>query len=253
MSAKVLIVDDEPHARRYLRDLLIKDSEIEVIGECKNGREALSFLKNITPDIIFLDIQMPGITGMEVASELKSGNALVIFTTAYDQYALKAFEAEALDYLLKPFDEQRFFEVLNRAKDILERDQQAQFSEKMMNIYNDYRQSLSPHLVEFIIKQKGLELAIKVNDVVTIESSSVYVILHTMAESSLYRTAMHLLEQQLPPNFVRIHRAYIINTDHVLESKYLNNNTFSFEMSNGKNVVSSRAYKLAITNFINDA
>lgn len=247
MNVSALIVDDEPHARRYLRDLLSKDQEIDLLGECKNGREALTFIKNKKPDIVLLDIQMPGITGIEVAHQIKSSNSLVIFTTAYDQYALKAFEAEALNYLLKPFDEKRFFEVLHKAKDIIALEQQAGFGEKIMHLYNDYRQSRSPHLTEFISKDKGLERIIKISDVVFLEARSVYVILHTQNDAILYRAALNLLEQQLPSEFLRVHRSFIINVNYIKEFRYLNNNTFAFEMKNEEKVTSSRSYKAAIS------
>lgn len=127
MRLSVLLVDDEPHARRYLKQLLTQDDEVEVIHECKNGQEVLNFLKTQEPHIIFLDINMPGISGVEVAEQLKSTSSLIIFSTAYDQYALKAFEVEAFDYLVKPFGEERFYGVLNRAKEVVHKLQQASF------------------------------------------------------------------------------------------------------------------------------
>lgn len=239
----VLIVDDEPHARRYVKSLLQKDTEIAILGECKNGREALAFIKSKKPDIILLDIQMPGITGVEVAEQIKNTNSVVIFTTAYDQYALKAFEVEALNYLLKPFDEQRFFEVIDKAKEVIERNQQLQFSEKILDLYTNFKQSQSPHLTEFEIKENGLSRFIKVNDILLLEARAVYIILHLANDAVLYRTTLNELETQLPVNFIRIHRSFIINKDFVSTFKYLNNNTFSFTLSNEKEVVSSRSYK----------
>lgn len=246
MSISVLIVDDEPHARRYIRNLLLKDHEINVVGECKNGREALVFIKEHKPDIILLDIQMPGITGIEVADQVKETNSVVIFTTAYDQYALKAFEVEALNYVLKPFDEHRFFEVINKAKDVIEHNQQIQFSEKLLNLYSSFKQSQSPHFTEFVIKEKGLHRIIKIKDVLLLEARSVYVILHIDKDAILHRTTLNTLEAELPANFIRIHRSYIINKDYISEYKYLNNNTFSFKLHNNKEVISSRSYKMSI-------
>lgn len=243
MKITAIIVDDEPHARRYIHDLLDKDEEVHILSECKNGREVLEFVKNKIPDVIFLDIQMPGMTGMEVATKLKSLNSVIVFTTAYDQYAIKAFEVEALDYLLKPFDEKRFYEVLDRVKEIIEKDQQALLSSKLLNVYDKFKQAQSPHVHKLIIKEKGLERAIAIEDIAYLEASSVYVIIYTKAESILYRTTLNLLEQQLPNNFLRVHRSFIINTNHIEISKYLNNNTFSFMMTNGKKVTSSRSYK----------
>ena len=243
MRLSVLIVDDEPHARRHIKSLLENDDEVEVVYECKNGREVLNFIKNKTPSIIFLDINMPGLTGVEVAAELRNKNSLVIFSTAYDQYALKAFELEAFDYLLKPFEDARFYEVLERAKQTIEKYQQAAFSEKFAGLYQEYNNSLHPHLTEFVIKEKGFEYTIHVEDVLYIEASSMYAELHCLDAKVLYRTALNLLEQQLPANFIRIHRSFIVNKNFVESIKYLNNSTYMLTMKNEDVIISSRKYK----------
>lgn len=243
MRLSVLLVDDGPHARRYLKQLLAQDDEIEVINECKNGQEVLNFLKTKEPHIIFLDINMPGISGVEVAERLKSTSSLIIFSTAYDQYALKAFEVEAFDYLVKPFGEERFFSVLNRAKEVVHKLQQASFSEQFADLYKAYNQTLSPHLTEFVIKEKGFEKKVGIHEILYIEASGIYAVLHQKESKFLYRTALNLLEQQLPPNFIRVHRTFIINTDFIASMKYLNNNTYSITMKNGDVIISSRKYK----------
>jgi len=247
MKLSVLVVDDEPHARRHLKKLLLDDSEVEITHECKNGKEVLAFLKNQVPSIIFLDINMPGISGIEVATSLKSIDSLIIFCTAYDQYALKAFELEAFDYLLKPFEDKRFYEVLNRAKTTIEKNMQAEFSKKFASLYKEYNNSIMPHLTEFVIKEKGFENTISVNEVLYLEASSIYVILHLQNKKVLYRTAMNLLEQQLPPNFIRVHRSFIINSEYIKTVKYLNNNTYLLTLDNDHVVISSRKYKALIT------
>lgn len=243
MRLSVLIADDEPHARRYIKELLSEDNEVEVVYECKNGQEVLNFLKNKVPSIIFLDINMPGLTGVEVASKIKSSGSLIIFSTAYDQYALKAFEVEAFDYLLKPYDKKRFTDVLQRAKSTVERFQQAEFSEKFVELYKEYNQSIEPHLTEFRIKEKGVEQIIHTNDVLYIEASTIYAVLHLKNGKVLYRAALNLLEQQLPSNFMRVHRSYIVNTSFISSSKYLNNSTYMITMENEDVIISSRKYK----------
>ena len=243
MRLSVLIADDEPHARRYIKDLLREDEDVEVVYECKNGQEVLNFLKNKVPSILFLDINMPGITGLEVAAQLKSTASLIIFSTAYNQYALKAFEVEAFDYLLKPYGRERFFEVLNRAKVTVERFQQAKFSEQFTTLYQEYHQSISPHFTKFVVKEKGFERSIPVHEVLYIEASSVYAVLRLQASQVFYRAALHLLEQQLAPNFIRIHRSYLINKSFVKSSKYLNNSTYMITMENDDVIISSRKYK----------
>mgnify|MGYP000302479277 FL=1 len=245
-----LIVDDEPHARRYLKELLKSESEVMVIGECKNGQEALNFIKNKVPNIVFLDVQMPGMTGIEVASKIKNTEAFVVFTTAYDQYALKAFEVNALDYLLKPFEEKRFQEVLQKAMLTISRTKQALFSDKFVQLYKDYNQSLSPHITSFQIKDKGIVKEYKTSDVFCIEASSVYAMLHLKEGTALYRTALNLLEEQLPTNFIRVHRTFIVNIDYIESFKYLNNSTYSFTLKNGLVIISSRSYKDAIARIL---
>ena len=165
---------------------------------------------------------MPGINGVEVASKMKTVDTLIVFSTAYDQYALKAFELEAFDYLLKPFENKRFDDVLNRVKTAVEKSHQAQFSEKFATLYKAYNNEIMPHLTEFVIKEKGFEQKISVASILYLETSSIYVILHVQNRTYLYRTAMNLLEQQLPSNFVRVHRSFIVNKDYVQEVKYLN-------------------------------
>lgn len=247
MNISILIADDEPHARRYLKTVIQKYAPSSVIFESKNGEDVLEFVKHKIPDLIFLDINMPGINGIEVASKLNDINSLLIFCTAYDQYALKAFELEAFDYLLKPFDDKRFQIVLNRVISTLEIRKQANFSNKFAELYYEFNQNLSPHLSEFVIKEKGFEHRISVNDVLYIEASSVYVIINLLEKKYLYRVALNLLEQQLPGNFIRIHRSFIINKNHIKNSKYLNNSTFMITLKNFETIISSRKYKSIIT------
>lgn len=246
MRLSVLIVDDEPHARRHLKNLLSKDADVDTIYECKNGKEVLNFLNNKVPNVIFLDINMPGLNGVEVASKLKNVDTLIVFSTAYDQYALKAFELEAFDYLLKPFENTRFYDVLNRVKAAVEKNHQAQFSEKFATLYKAYNNEIMPHLTEFVIKEKGFEHRISVSDILYLETSSIYVELHLQDKTVLYRSAMNLLEQQLSSIFVRVHRSFIINSEFVESVKYLNNSTYKFTMTNGDVIVSSRKYKTLI-------
>lgn len=246
MNYSILIADDEPHARRYLKSLISKFSDTSEVFECKNGEEVLEFVSHKTIDILFLDINMPGLNGIEVASKLIDTNSLIIFCTAYDQYALNAFELEAFDYLLKPFENKRFQLVLNRAKSTLEIRKQANFSSKFAELFYEYNQSLSPHLSEFIIKEKGFEKKIAVNDVLYLEASSVYVVINLLEKKYLYRVALNLLEQQLPNYFIRIHRSFIINSKQVVNCKYLNNSTYMLQLKNDETIISSRKYKEVI-------
>lgn len=247
MRLAVLIADDEPHARRYIKKLLSKDGDVEIIYECKNGSEVLNFLATKVPDILFLDINMPGVSGIEVASKLKTTNSLIVFSTAYDQYALQAYELEAFDYLLKPYGTHRFNEVLRRVKLTIEKERQAAFGKKFAELYKGYSELDTPHLNEFIIKEKGFEKTIKVKEIFYIEANTIYAVLHIESRKVLYRASLNLLEQQLPPNFLRVHRSYILNLDFIRSCKYLNNSTFMITMKNDHKILSSRKYKESIS------
>lgn len=249
MKIKTIIVDDEPHARRYLGDLLKEDDELEVLAALKNGREALAFLDEQQVDLIFLDIHMPGINGLDVMRQLPEGNApFIIFTTAYDQYAITAFEAHALDYLLKPFDNQRLKKSTDRVKEQLSLRKESDLHQQMVRLYQDFQDAKSPQVTEFVIKERGFEKVVKTKDILWIEANSVYAELHTAQGKDLYRVALNLLEKELPREFLRIHRSLIVNTSHVTKTVYQNNNTYRFSMQNGHELVSSRSYKPEIMN-----
>lgn len=243
MIYKTIIVDDEPHARRYLSGLLHADDEINEVGQFGNGKEALNFLADNSVDIIFLDIEMPNVNGLEVIRNLPKGyKAEIIFTTAYNQYAITAFEAQALDYLLKPFDESRLLKALIRAKAQIDLKASNQLQQKISLLYEDFKAAKSPQLSEFILKEKGLEFKVRSNKIYAIQAESVYVELITKNNRHLYRIAMNDLETRLPKSFLRIHRSTIINMDFLKKWKYQNNSTFLFEMSNGDSFTSARGY-----------
>lgn len=247
MSIKTIIVDDEPHARRYLSDLLREDEEVELLDELKNGREALVYLKDNLVDLVFLDIHMPGINGLEVIQQMPGDHSpFIVFTTAYDQYAITAFEASAMDYLLKPFDKQRLTKSLDRVKEQIELRKESGFHQKMISLYRDFQDAKSPQLTEFVIKERGFEKVIKATDILWIEANSVYAELHTHDEKHLYRVALNLLDKQLSSDFLRIHRSIILNTSHISKTSYQNNNTYKFRMDNGRELLSSRSYKAEI-------
>lgn len=244
MKIRTIIVDDEPHARRYLNELLATDEDLEVMAELKNGREALDYLAHHDTELVFLDIHMPGISGLEVLKQVPADSSpFIIFTTAYHQYAITAFEAQAIDYLLKPFDEKRLNKAMDRVKEQLSLKKAAGFHAQMVRMYQDFQDAQSPQLTEFIIKEKGFEKVVKTKDILWIEANSVYAELHTLEGRHLYRVALNLLEKQVSGSFIRVHRSYLLNTDHILKTTYLNNNTYRFKMANGHELVSSRSYK----------
>lgn len=240
---KVLIIDDEPLARFRISDLLKKDPDVFILGECKNGTEAVRHIHQKNPDLIFLDVQMPDLDGFEVVSQLKA-DPLVIFVTAFDQYALNAFDVHAVDYLLKPFDDQRFFDALERAKRQIGLQQTSQFKNKLLNLMQEFQAEPDQYLSAVTLKDRGKTRQIALEDVLWVEADGNYLALHLANEHVLYRSTMNAFESDInPTNFLRIHRSLIINNAHIKDVQYQNNNEYQFQLSNNHTLVSGRLYK----------
>lgn len=220
-----MVVDDEPLARSIIATLLREDTEIEIIGECGSGTEAVQSVFALRPDLLFLDVQMPGCDGFDVLEQL--GTALpkaVIFVTAYDQYALRAFEAEALGYLLKPFDDARFAKVLERGKAVV----------------RDSRRESS----RLILKSSGKVTVIRTDDIDWIEAADYYACLHVKGKSHLIRRSLADLESELDPAlFSRIHRSTIVNLAQVSELTSDANGNYEVVLLDGTGVRLSRGYR----------
>ena len=222
---RTLIVDDEPLARRNLRLLLERDPQIEIIDECRNGREAVQAVNKLSPDLIFLDIQMPEMDGFDVLASVGAEQIhAIIFVTAFDQYALKAFEVHALDYLLKPFDDARFQKALEQAKSQIEQRALNKISRKLLALLEEReskREQRAPrksYLTRLMVKLASRVVLLKVNEIDWIEADGNYAKLHIGKKSHLLREKMHDLEAQLnPQKFVRIHRSIIVNLDRIKE------------------------------------
>jgi two-component system LytT family response regulator len=200
---RTLIVDDEPLAREGLRLLLAADREIRVVGECANGREAVEAIHRLRPDLVFLDVQMPELDGFGVIASLQPTELpQVVFVTAYDRYALRAFEVHALDYLLKPFDDERFHDALARAK---------------RRVAPRSRE----HTTRLAVKDLGRIVFLDVAEIQWIEAADYYVQLHVGGQSYLHRESMQSLEARLDPSqFLRIHRSAIVNVQAVKEIRH---------------------------------
>lgn len=228
MKIRTLIVDDEPLARSNLRVLLRLDPEIEIVGECGSGAEAVAKIRELTPDLLFLDVQMPECDGFDVLELLgRSVPPAIVFVTAYDQYALRAFEAGALDYLLKPFDNARFERALARARQRLA------------------RASEQPKKLErLVIKSVGEVAFIKVSEIDWIEAADYYSSLHVGAKTYLLRRSMTELEQELDPKmFSRIHRSAIVKLDRVRGLKLSEDGEYDVLLENGVRLRMSRRYR----------
>jgi two-component system, LytTR family, response regulator len=215
---RVLLVDDEPLAREMLREMLQGDTEVEIVGESCNGREALDAIHTLEPDLIFLDVQMPEVGGFEVLTTLGKEKApYVIFVTAYDQYAVRAFEVQALDYLLKPFDQERFNASWERAKAQLKRDRNGGMDERIITLLEELKAG-NKFLERLVIKTAGRIYFLETNDIDWIEAEGNYVSVHSAKKSHLLRETISSLESQLDPKkFVRIHRSSIVRLDYIQE------------------------------------
>ena len=213
-----IIADDEPFARLLLRRLLEKNDDIEIAAECANGSEAVAAIQSHSPDLIFLDVQMPEMDGFAVLREIGAARMPhVVFVTAFDQYALKAFEVRALDYLLKPFDEDRFNDTLQRARERINGDERDGLHERILDLLAE-RETRSRYSDRFIIKTDDRVFFIRADQVEWIEAQGNYVYLHADKEKYLLRHALTALEQQLDPRqFQRIQRGAVVNVDAIRE------------------------------------
>ena len=251
-NIRALIVDDELLARKRILHLLAPYQNVQVVGQCRNGSEAIQWINLKEPDLVFLDIQMPDKSGFQVLKEISSKHfPYIIFTTAYDEYALKAFEVKALDYLLKPFDETRFGEALDRALQQKEWQNTIQWQKKMVTLVKEFEQDHGPYWQVIEIKDKGKIQKILIDDICYCESDGNYVLLHTLQHTYLYRQTMNALEEYLDPRqFLRIHRSLLVNFLYVQKHKYLHNNEFTFLLKNGLSLKSSKSHKEGIVRFL---
>jgi two-component system, LytTR family, response regulator len=225
---KAIIVDDEPLACRILRRYLQDDTDIEVIQQCTNGLDALEAIQKFRPDLVFLDVQIPGMSGFEVLAALAPEDLpFVIFVTAYDEYALQAFEFHALDYLLKPLDQERFKKAVKHAKEQIRQHQENRLLHHVTALLSQFRPPASkirqpdqPYASRLEIRSTGHVNFVDVEEIDWIEAADNYVVLHTSAGSHLMRESMSRLESTLDPNFfVRIHRSRIVNLSRIRELK----------------------------------
>ncbi|HEU0174702.1 MAG TPA: LytTR family DNA-binding domain-containing protein [Blastocatellia bacterium] len=262
---RTLIVDDEVLARRRIRNLLRGRAEFVVIGECANGHEALSAIRRRAPDLVFLDVQMPDLDGFEVLEELAADQLpIIIFVTAYDQYAVRAFEFHALDYLLKPFDDERFEKTLGWAQTQLEQQQSRQLSERMYALLEEHqsrpktgagKSSAAPAepkpLSRLIVKSAGRVYFIRTEEIDWIEAEGYYARLHVGGKSHLLRETLTNLESQLDQNrFLRIHRSTIVNLERIRELQAQSHGEFTVVLNDGTQLKLSRGYRDRLTTLL---
>lgn len=251
MKLRCLIIDDEFLARKRLSKLLTSyEDTIAIVGECRNGTDALEKIALKEPDLIFLDIQMPDMDGFTVLSKLKQ-LPHVIFTTAYDQFALKAFEINAVDYLLKPFDEERLAIAIERITALHKQQKASVLEHQLKKLLHVYESPNTSFLNEITLVKNGRTVSIFTDDVICFKSDGNYVSIITEKNATLYRKTLSTLYNDLDKNqFLRIHRSIIINAVYIASSIYTGNNEYRFTMKNGATFTSSRSYKDAIAEFL---
>lgn len=245
---RTLVVDDESLARRTIVDLLTGDPQIEIVGECGTGTEAVDQIRNLSPDLLFLDVQMPGMNGFEALARIQPEKLpTTIFVTAFDEFAIKAFEVHALDYLLKPFTDRRFNEALHGAKTHLEMKEINRLSHDLLTLLGE-KAGLRPgdprresYLTRFMIKSGGRIFFVKVSDVDWIAADDYYIKLHVGPKSHLLRMSMNELEEKLDPaSFLRIHRSTIVNFDRIKELHQNPNGDYVVVLKTGAELKLSR-------------
>ena len=242
---RVLIVDDEPLAREMLREMLEADQDVEIVRERSNGREAVEAIRVHSPDLLFLDVQMPEVGGFEVLEALGTGPMPhVIFVTAYDQYAVRAFEVHALDYLLKPFDRERFDICWQRAKTQIVREKDGGRDQRILALLEELKAGSSRYLERLVIKSGGRIYFLETNEIDWIEAEGNYVSVHSGKKSHLLRETISSLESQLDPRkFLRIHRSSIVRIDRIKELQPWFHGEYHVILQNGTQLMLSRNYR----------
>ncbi len=241
---RTVIVDDEPLARRGIRAQLDDEEDIEIVSECRNGLEAVATIEAEAPDLVFLDVQMPELDGFGVLEAVGVDRMpVVIFVTAYDQYALRAFDVHALDYLLKPVDAERFASALQRARKQIERHSLQDLNQRLQNFLDDV-QAKQKFTERVVIKSAGRIFFLNVEEIDWIEAADNYVRLHVGRDSHLLRETMNHLEKRLNPDrFLRIHRSRIINIRQIKELQPLFRGEYDIMLQDGTRLESGRGYR----------
>lgn len=240
-----LIVDDEPLARQYIRKLLGADAELEIVGEVGDGKSALELIRENAPDLIFLDIQMPEMNGFELLKNLGAENLpAIVFATAFEEYAIRAFEFHALDYLLKPFDAERFYKAVEFAKARLH--DKTKTAQENLQIGEMLQASNAPsaYLERLLIKKNGRIVFLKVDEIDFIKSDDKYVEIYAGDTVHLVRQTLAAMKTQLnPQKFVQIHRSAMINIEKIKELEQTSISDYAVVMQTGAHLSVSRNFK----------
>jgi len=240
---RALIVDDEELARDRITSLLAEQNDVEVVGTCSDGPSAVEAIERERPDLVFLDVQMPGMDGFEVIENLDRDHIpAVVFVTAHDAHAIRAFEIHALDFLLQPFDQTRFEKALERARAQLSRDKSSTIDSRLMSLLEELRDERK-YPERLIVKSSGRVFFVRAEDIDWVEASGNYVKIHTKNEAHLLRESMKNMEAKLDPKiFVRIHRSAIVNIDRIKELEPWFHGEYVVIMRDGTRLTASRVF-----------
>lgn len=241
---RVLVVDDEAPARQRLVDLLLKDPQVQSIEEAVNGLAAVKAIHELHPEVVLLDVQMPELDGFGVIDSVGAEEMpLTIFVTAYDAHAIRAFEANALDYLLKPFGDERFESAMSRVKVRLDERNLRDFGQKLAKLVAPASKR-ERKLDRLVVKSAGTARFVRVAEIDWIEAAGVYVNLHVAGKELLYRAALNELAEKLDAmRFVRVHRSTIVNFESIVQLEAISHGEFEAVMKNGTRVKVSRTYR----------
>lgn len=253
MKLRIILADDEPLARRRLQDLLENEQDVEIVAVCANGHEAVEAIHSEKPDLALLDVQMPGLTGLEVAESLGSDDLPeVIFVTAYDEYALRAFDAHAIDYLMKPVSPDRLHSALERARvQAAHRRTSGADEEPRIRALLESLAKESGYPERFAVRSTSRTVFVRVDSIDWIGAEGNYARLHIARQSHLIRETMAALEQRLDPRrFLRIHRSTIVNIERIREIQNLGTRSWVVILEDGTKLESSNGYRKAIQEWI---
>lgn len=245
---RVLIVDDEPLARRGLRRLLESEADIEIVGEAASGTAAIEAIATHNPELVFLDIQMPEMDGLEVVAAVTPEKMpAVVFVTAYDRYAVDAFDLNAADYVLKPVDPDRFARALGRARQRLATGERRDLEERLLRILETAR----PQRERLVVRSAGKIQFVSVDDIEWINAEDNYVRIYAAGKTYLMRETVGGIEERLDPSrFVRIRRSTIVRTEKIREIRPLLNGTYELLLEDGTRVTSARRFREAIEKLV---
>jgi two-component system LytT family response regulator len=257
MTLRVVIVDDEELARRGVRSRLERSDDVRVVAECGTGKEAIGAIRRTAPDLVFLDVQMPGMNGFEVIAAVGSEPLpQVIFVTAHDKYAIRAFEVHALDYLLKPIDDERFDAALTRARESLARERQSDLARRVASLLRDAGEASGSargkgHAERFVVRSGGRVIFVPALEIDWVEAAGDYVRLHAGKKSWLLRETMLSLESRLDAGkFARIHRSAIVNVERIAEMRPYDNGEYLVLLRDGTQLKLSRSHRAALQQLV---